>query len=131
PMIRQRIAALEARAAYLRLPVEFRELGDQPTMTRGDLAALLGIRLEELLAAAPAQGALMTDTRNHWAAKWIMEVVGAGGMDAYDNHKFQPRTSVRRSDLAQAVSRLLKLIAARHPLLLKDWQSRQAKMSDV
>lgn len=131
PVIRQRIAALEARAAYLRLPAEFRALGDQPMMTRGDLAALVGIRLEELLTAAPAQGALMNDTRNHWAAKWIMEVVGAGVMDAYDNHTFQPQTSVRRSDLAQAVSRLLKLIAARHPGLLKDWQSRQAKMSDV
>jgi hypothetical protein len=33
--------------------------------------------------------------------------------------------------LAQAVSRMLKIIAARHPQLLKDWQSRQQKMSDV
>jgi tetratricopeptide (TPR) repeat protein len=131
PETRKRLAALDAKAAYLRLPAEYRALGDQPATTRGDLAALIGIRLEALLAAAPAQPALLTDTRGHWAARWIMTVVGSGVMDAYDNHTFQPRTIVRRSDLARAVSRLLKLIAVRNPALLKEWQGRQAKMADV
>jgi tetratricopeptide (TPR) repeat protein len=131
PDTRKRITALEAKAAYLRLPAEYRALGDAAVTTRGDLAALIGIRLEALLAAAPVQPALVTDTRGHWAARWIMTVAGAGVMDAYDNHTFQPRTLVRRSDLAQAVSRLLKLVAARNPALLKEWQGRQAKMADV
>src|SRR5207253_9231989 len=61
----------------------------------------------------------------------IMSVARAGVMDGYENHTFQPRAAVRRSDLAQAVSRLLKLIAARQPALLKEWQGRQAKMADV
>jgi tetratricopeptide (TPR) repeat protein len=129
--IRRRIAGLEARAAYLRLPAEYRALPDQPGLTRGDLAALIGIRLENLLAAAPPQAEVVTDTRDHWAAQWIMGVVRAGVMDAYENHTFQPRNAVRRSDLAQAVSRLLKLIALRKPELLRQWQGRQAKMSDV
>jgi tetratricopeptide (TPR) repeat protein len=131
PDIRRRVAALEARAAYLRLPAEYRALPDQPAITRGDLAALIGIRLASLLATAPPQAEVVTDTRNHWAAQWIMGAVRAGVMDAYENHTFQPRSGVRRSDLAQAMSRLLKLIAARKPELLKQWQGRQAKMSDV
>jgi predicted negative regulator of RcsB-dependent stress response len=131
PEVRKRIAALEARAAYLRLPAEYRALPDQPAITRGDLAALIGIRLAPLLATAPPLGEVVTDTRNHWAAQWIMAVVRAGVMDAYENHTFQPRSAVRRSDLAQAVSRLLKLIAAPRPELLKQWQGRQAKMADV
>jgi hypothetical protein len=52
-------------------------------------------------------------------------------MDVYDNHTFEPRNTIRRSDLAQAVSRVLKIIAVRRPQLLKDWQSRQQKMSDI
>jgi hypothetical protein len=74
---------------------------------------------------------LVTDIRNHWASRWIMLVVRAGVMDAFDNHTFQPRNVVRRSDLAQAVSRVLKLVAAGEPALLKEWQGRQAKMTDV
>lgn len=131
PEIRRRMTALEARAAYLRLPAEYRALGDQPAISRGDLAALIGIRLEPLLASAPARAVLVTDTRSHWAARWIMSVSRAGVMESYDNHTFQPRADVRRSDLARAVSRVLKTIAAQQPELLKDWQSRQAKMADV
>jgi tetratricopeptide (TPR) repeat protein len=129
--LKRRIAAMEERAAYLRLPAEYRALPDAPSITRGDLAAVIGIRLEAIVAAAPAQVELMTDIRNHWAASWIMSVTYAGIMDAYENHTFQPRDSVRRADLAQVVSRMLKLIAAREPALLKEWQGRQAKMADV
>lgn len=131
PEIRRRMTALEARAAYLRLPAKYRAIGDQPAISRGDLAALIGIRLEPLLASAPAQAVLATDTGGHWAARWIMSVSRAGVMDAYDNHTFQPRAGVYRSDLARAVSRVLKIIAAEQPALLKDWQSRQARMADV
>ena len=44
----------------------------------------------------------MTDARNHWAATWIMTVVRAGIIDPFDNHTFQPRALVRRTDLALA-----------------------------
>jgi len=129
--VRKRIAALEAKAAYMRLPAEDRALADQESITRADLAALIGIRLESLVSAAPPQAELVTDAQDHWAARWIMDVVRSGVMDVYENHTFQPGSEVRRSDLAQAVSRLLKLIASRKPELLKEWQGRQAKMSDV
>jgi hypothetical protein len=92
---------------------------------------LIGLRLPELVASVPAQPVLITDTRSDWASSWINAVAAAGVMDVYENHTFAPSNPIRRSDLAQAVSRMLKIIAARHPQLLKDWQSRQQKMSDV
>ena len=129
--LRRRMTALEARLAYLRLPAEYRAIPDAPAITRGDLASLIGIRLAPVLSMAPAQPVVITDSRNHWAADWILATAGAGVMEPYENHTFQPENPVRRSDLAQAVSRLLKIIAAGQPQLLKDWQSRQQKMADV
>ena len=127
----RRLAALDARAAYLRLPAEYRAIPDATSITRGELASLIGLRLPELVASVPAQPVLITDTRDDWASSWINAVAAAGVMDVYENHTFAPSNAIRRSDLAQAVSRMLKIIAARHPQLLKDWQSRQQKMSDV
>lgn len=129
--LRRRIAALDARLAYLRLPEEYRAIPERPSITRGDLASLIGIRLESLLVAAPAQAVVITDARNHWASNWIMATAQAGVMEPYENHTFQPREPIQRSDLAQAVARLLKVIALSQPSLLKDWQSRQQKMADV
>jgi tetratricopeptide (TPR) repeat protein len=129
--IQRRLNALEARAAYLRLPAEYRAIPEAQAITRGDLAALIGIRLQGLLTLVPAQPVVITDTRNDWAASWITATVAAGVMDVFENHTFGPRNTIHRSDLAQAVSRMLKIIASRETRLLKDWQSRQQKMSDV
>ena len=129
--LRRRMAAIDARLAYLELPAEYRAIPDAPSITRGDLASLIGIRLQPLLDRAPAQPVVITDVRDHWASKWIMATAGAGVIEPYENHTFQPRVAVRRSDLAQAVARMLKVVAAEQPQLLKDWQSRMQKMSDV
>ena len=129
--LRRRMAALEARLAYLRLPAEYRAIPSDASITRGDLASLLGIRLEVLLSSVPAQPVVITDARDHWASAWIMAAAQAGIMEPFENHTFQPENPISRSDLARAVSRLLKIIAANRPALLKDWQSRQQKMADV
>ena len=129
--LRRRMAAIDARLAYLKLPEEYRVIPSSQSITRGDLASLIGIRLKPLLDRAPAQAVVITDARNHWASEWIMATASAGVMEAYENHTFQPRNPVRRSDLAQAVARMLKVIAAGRPQLLKDWQSRMQKMADV
>ena len=123
---------LRNKTALARLPAEYRGIEQAPQVTRGDLAALIGIRLGSLLPAARrGDAALITDVRNHWAATWIMSVARAGIMEPYANHAFQPRTVVRRTDLAQAVARLLAQIANRNPARAKAWESARLKFGDL
>jgi tetratricopeptide (TPR) repeat protein len=129
--LRRRMAALDARLAYLKLPAEYRAIANNPSITRGDLASLIGIRLEALLARAPDQAVVITDARTHWASAWIMSAARAGVMEPYENHTFQPGNPITRSDLAHAVARMLKIISTSRPSLLKEWQSRQQKMADL
>jgi tetratricopeptide (TPR) repeat protein len=111
----RRIAAVAERARDARLPAEFRTIAAAPTVTRGDLAALIGIRLDNLLRAAPVTEVVMTDIAGHWASSWITQVARAGVIEPFDNHTFQPRMVVTRGDLAAAVSRLVTLAAATRP----------------
>ncbi|HEY7189752.1 MAG TPA: tetratricopeptide repeat protein, partial [Vicinamibacterales bacterium] len=115
PELSARIATTAKKAREARLPPEFTAALTTPQLARGDLAALIGVRLEDVIAGAPVRQVVMTDIREHWAAEWIGSVVRAGVMDPFENHTFQPRTRVRRGDLAVTVSRLLSLIAARDP----------------
>jgi tetratricopeptide (TPR) repeat protein len=126
-----RLDRLKEGLALERLPAEYRAISSSPDATRADVAAVLGVRLEALLARTPARQAVVTDLRGHWAEKWIVAAVRAGVMDTQPNYTFQPGARVRRGDLAQTVSRLLTLIAAGKPEAAKGWLSARAKIADM
>jgi tetratricopeptide (TPR) repeat protein len=129
---RARIAAVRSREELAGLPAEYRAIGSAAQVTRGDLAALIGVRLSALMKAAVRdEGVVVTDVRSHWAAPWIMAVVRAGVMEPYSNHAFAPRGVVRRIDLALAASRVLGLIAARRPARARAWQAARPEISDL
>ncbi len=128
----RRLAAAREKAALARLPAEYRAIDQAAQITRGDLAALIGVKFGPLLSSARrGDAALITDVRNHWAATWIMAVTRAGVMEPFANHAFQPRSTVRRTDLAQAVDRLLARIAPQNPARAKAWDAARLKFSDL
>ena len=130
--LQKRLDVVRVRLELARLPAEFRAIDQAPQITRADLAALIGIRLQTFLAPAPRSNAMViTDVRGNWAATWIMAVARAGVMEPFANHAFQPRTVVRRTDLAQAVARLLPRTAAQRPERIKAWESARLKFSDL
>jgi tetratricopeptide (TPR) repeat protein len=127
-----RIGALREKLALAALPPEFHAIESSPTVSRAQLAALFGIHLEELIKRSVSQNAVViTDSRGNWAVQWIMEVTRSGVMEVYPNHTFQPEATVRRSDLAQAASRILSLIATEKPALAASWRNVRHRFPDV
>jgi tetratricopeptide (TPR) repeat protein len=130
--LEKRLEDVRAKMALTQLPAEYRAIEQAAQITRAELAALIGIRLGSIVSSARrTDAALITDVRNHWAATWIMTVARAGIMEPFANHAFQPRTVVRRTDLAQAVVRLLARIAAQNPGRAKAWEAARLKFSDL
>ena len=128
----RRIEALRDKAALASMPPEFRAIEAAPTITRAQLAALIGVRLENLVKQAPRRApAVLTDVRGNWAFPWILPVAQAGFMEVYANNTFQPGAAARRDDLAFAASRILGLIAQRHPSLGAAWRNARPRFSDL
>ena len=125
------LGRLRARAALLKLPAEYRAIPGNAGVARGEIAALIGIRLEALVAQARPRQLIITDVRAHWAQQWINVVARAGIMDPLPNYEFQPQLRVRRGELALTVSRLLALIGAAKPELQKKWQAAKVVVADV
>jgi tetratricopeptide (TPR) repeat protein len=124
--------AVQARAELARLPAQYHAIAGEGQITRGDLAAVIGVRLAPLLqVSARRDPVLITDVRAHWAAGWIMAVTRAGVMEPFDNHAFQPRLVVRRVDLALALGRLLGRVAVQKPTRAKAWQTARPRFSDL
>jgi tetratricopeptide (TPR) repeat protein len=129
---RASLARARGRVDLARLPEEYQAIGKASQVTRGELAALVGVRLSSLLKASGRQDAVVvTDVRNHWASPWIMAVVQAGVMEPYPNHAFAPRAAVRRLDLAQVASRILALIERRRPNLGRQWRAARPRIADL
>jgi len=130
--VEAKLDAARARADAAHLPPEYQAIETTAQLTRGDLAALIGVRLPGLVLAARKKDAVVvSDVRSHWAATWIVAVARAAIMEPFDNHTFQPRAVVRRSDLAVAMSRLLARLAADDPTRTRSWQAARLRFSDL
>ncbi len=115
--VQARLARVTARARAARLPAEYRAIPAAAQITRADLAALIAVRFDASLAAAPQRRVpVLTDVRGHWAAPWIVAAIRAGVIDPLPNHTFQPRATVRRGELAIVLSRLLGVVLAGRPV---------------
>ena len=129
---RGRVETLREELALAALPAEFQAIESSSMLSREQLAALVGVRLDGLFKRAPRGNAVViTDTRGSWAVPWIMSVTRAGVMEVYPNHTFQPAAVVRRGDLAEAASRVLSLIAAEKPALASSWRGAKRQFADV
>ena len=96
------------------LPPEIRAIPTRAAVTRGELAALIGTRFADRLAVAATgdRTVIVTDTREHWAQRWILDVTRAGVMEVDAAYRFEPARTVRRADFAEITSALLDLLAA-------------------
>jgi small subunit ribosomal protein S17 len=73
-------AAVAEKAHDAQLPAEFRAIATSSQITRGDLAALIGVRLDDMFRTAPVREVVITDTQGHWAAAWIAPVASVSAM---------------------------------------------------
>ena len=130
--LHRKIDSLREGLALAALPAEFQQIATSEDVSREQLAALVGVRLDQLLKrAGRRESVVITDTRGSWAGPWILAVTRAGVMEVYPNHTFQPSAVVRRAELADAASRVLSLIAAQNPAAASSWRSGKRTFVDV
>jgi len=125
------IARLKGAAALAMLPEQYREIPSVTAVNRAQVAALIGVRLESLLARTQPRQLIITDVRGHWAQPWISPVVRSGVMETLANYEFEPAREIRRGEMAAVVSRILGLIAAVNPAAARKWQGAHVMINDV
>lgn len=103
-------AADEARRLYeeASLPEEYRALGDQETITREELAAILAIALEGLAPAVDDRPIVVSDIEGRWSAPFVRRLVRWRVLDVYQNNAFWPDLQVTRSMLVEAAYRVVE-----------------------
>lgn len=128
-----RLGRVRERRRAATLPREYQAISQRDTVTRGELAALLGVRLEQLLddAAVGEATPIITDTRNYWGDRWILAVTQAHIMAVDARYRFEPERAVRRGELAEVVAGVLGLIAAIDPGGERPWLDARPRFGDM
>jgi tetratricopeptide (TPR) repeat protein len=110
--LRSRLEAVERALRESTLPEEYSSIATAPRLTREQLAALLYLELRESFDAAPSGARVIaTDVAESWASQYILRTVGAGVLDVFPNHTFQPSAFVERMTLATALVRAIEILA--------------------
>lgn len=113
PEALRRVQALRAAIEMQKMPEEYRRIFGAPRLSRADLAALISIKVTALARVSPGEGRVAVDVSGSWAREHILRLLALDIFDVYPNHTFQPGATVRRGELAQAVSRVLERLGVR------------------
>ena len=104
------LADIEIRRREASRPPEYRRIEASGAVTRGELAALVGIRFQALMSErAGARTTIISDARDYWGYGWVIAVSQAGVMEADTNYRFQPDREVTRAELADVLIRVRRL----------------------
>lgn len=128
----RRLDGLTERIRVADLPPEIFSIPAKKSVTRGELAALIGQRFQEfLLAASSGRTVIITDTRDYWGHSWILNVTQAGVMEVDAGYRFEPARELRRGEFADVVDAMLQLFANIDPETASSWMAEKLEFSDM
>jgi len=107
---RRRGEAIRRELELLDMPEPYRRIAEAERISRADLAALVAVKVTALERLPDLDSKVLTDTDSSWAAPYIQRIVNLEILSVYPNHTYQPHATVRRSELAHAVGRVLDLL---------------------
>jgi len=109
----QQVEALKSRLGIFEIPSLYNKIPVAPVVTREDIAALLAVKLKDVLGESPSQPPIIIDISTSWAVKFILKVTSLGLLEIYPNHAFQPKRNVTREELAETLLKAIKYLEDR------------------
>lgn len=131
PDFQKKIESLKNRLGIYEIPSRYTEIPLTEAVTREEVAALVAVKLRDVLVESVAQPPIIVDISASWAARFILKVTSLGLLDVYANHSFQPRKPVSRAEMADLVSRVLKYLETRGYRFLRQIPMERIQVVDV
>jgi len=117
---RQQVELLKNELGIVEIPSRYNEIPLSAAVTREDIAALLAVKLKDVLEESAAQPTIMIDISASWASKFILKVTSLGLLEVHSNHAFQPKRTVTRAELAETLIRVIQYLESKgHRFILQ------------
>ncbi|MEW5902271.1 MAG: S-layer homology domain-containing protein, partial [Acidobacteriota bacterium] len=94
-------------------------------------AALLAVKMKDILAETQAQPPIIIDISASWASKFILKVTAVELLEVYSNHSFQPRRTVTRGELAASLFRVIGYLEDKGYRFIRQIPPERIQVQDV
>lgn len=108
--VKDRIDLLKNKLGIVELPSQYNNIGASEAVTKEDLAALIGVKLRDVLGETSPKPPVIVDITTSWAARFILKTTALEIMDVYSNHTFQPKKIMTRAEIAETLVRLISFL---------------------
>ena len=129
--VTKRVEELKSKLGVYEVPSQYAGIPETATVTREDLAALIGVRFGDLLDAGGRRSEILVDIATSWAQRFIVQVASLEIMRVAENHTFQPRRIINRAELADAAVRLIGALQAGGAKFVPLVEARRIQIADV
>ena len=128
---RKRVEELKNKLGIVELPSRYNDIPFSPAVTREDIAALLAVKLKDVLPEAAGQPPIIIDISASWASKFILKVTSLGLLNVHSNHAFQPKRTVTRAELAETLYRTIRFLESRGHAFIHQIPPSRIPLQDV
>jgi Tfp pilus assembly protein PilF len=128
---KEQAESLKNKLGIYELPSRYNEIPLAEAVTRADVAALLAVKLGDLLGEPGSQPPIMVDISASWAAKFILKVASLRLIEVYANHTFQPRKTMTRGDLAETLFLTIRYLEQNGHRFIRQIPPGQIQIADV
>ena len=128
---RQQVEVLKNKLGIVELPSRYNEIPLAASVTREDIAALLAVKLKDVLEETAAQPPIIIDISASWASKFILKVTSLGLLEVHSNHAFQPKRTVTRAELAETLFRVIQYLEGKGHRFIHQMPPGRIQAQDV
>ncbi len=128
---RRQVEELKNRLGIVELPSRYNEIASAAALTREDVAALLAVKLKDVLGGTSAPPPIIIDISASWASKFILKVTSLGLLEVHSNHAFQPKRTVTKAEFAETLVRVIRYLEGKGTKFIRQIPPDRIKVRDV
>jgi tetratricopeptide (TPR) repeat protein len=129
--IRDRLETIKNRLGIFELPSQYNTIPASESVTKEDVAALLSIKLKDILEEPSGKPPIIIDISTSWASRFILHIASLGILDVYPNHTFQPKKVITRAEMAETLFRLIEHLRKKGYSFIQQIPPNKIQISDV
>ncbi len=130
-MAQQRIEILKNRLGIFELPSQYNIISAAETVTKEQVAALLGVKFKAILPVPQTKPPIIIDISTSWASRFILDAASLGLLDVYPNHTFQPQKIITRAEMAEILHRLIRQLERQGYRFIQQIPPERIQIADV